>query len=188
MMTAFNKVWLGLIALFVLCAIMGMSASAGGVQPLRIEESVAWDATDVAIITYEDLTETTTNVAQTISDVMTVAAKQGLELVAAVLVTPFTDTATNAFASVAVTVGDGTDADLYLTSMELNSYGTEVYLQYGRTVWNSGTTNNVTLSYGRKLYTAADTIDFVFTPTTGYALSALDAGEVRFYFRRFRAQ
>jgi hypothetical protein len=36
---------------------------------------------------------------------------------------------------------------------------------------------------GRKVYTAADTVDFKFTPPVSYAVSALDAGEVRVYLK-----
>jgi hypothetical protein len=36
---------------------------------------------------------------------------------------------------------------------------------------------------GRKVYTVADTVDFKFTGPTSYAVSALDAGEVRVYLK-----
>ena len=39
---------------------------------------------------------------------------------------------------------------------------------------------------GRKVYTAADTIDFVFTPNSVNSLSQNTAGEVRFYFKVIR--
>ncbi|MDD8011871.1 MAG: hypothetical protein PHX05_00135 [Acidobacteriota bacterium] len=38
-------------------------------------------------------------------------------------------------------------------------------------------------TYGRKVYTADDTVDFTFTPNSENALSENSAGEVRFYFR-----
>ena len=151
-----------------------------------------------------------------------------------------------------VTVGDGTDADLFLTSTELNSYGTEVWLKFGRgdtagaatispvtavaqavtsvlanctisldtvttnfldeaaetntftivtnatltlttrdAVTNVTTTTGTALTstaVGRKLYTSADTVDFIFTPATGYNLAETDYGEVRFYLRIWDAR
>jgi len=39
---------------------------------------------------------------------------------------------------------------------------------------------------GRKVYTADDTIDFVFTPNSVNALSENTTGEVRFYFKVIR--
>jgi hypothetical protein len=244
--------------LLALCA----SIAAGAyVYPLTEQEKADTGANYMVKITHADLTEASTNTAQTITNVLAVAAKQGVELVAMVLKTPFTDDATNAFASVALTVGDGTDTDLYLDSTELNSYGAEVYLKYGRTGFNGAATlafvtnvadttgafvtnvtdttgtfmTNVTLTtatliydsgaytqevvtgvtvltadavtattagtgdavtattastssglvatgVGRKLYTSSDTVDFIFTPSASYGLSALDNGEVWLYF------
>lgn len=209
-------------------------AWAADVYELGLEARANTRATHLVVLTHADLTETTTNTAQTLTTVLPVLAKQGVELVAAILKTPFTDDATNAFNSVTLKVGDGTDDDLYLTSTELNSYGTEIFLKFppvdaitvtatttsltnataitattsvmSNVVYNSGaTTGNltyvsaVTLSktptavvtaataangaLGRKVYTADDTVDFIFTPSpVNYALSALDNGEVWLYF------
>lgn len=152
------------------------------VKLLSNNEAAAWGgATHVVEIDYQDLTTTTTNTAQTLT--VAVLAKQAVEVVASVLETAFVDTATNGNNTLTLTVGDGTDADLYLASQELASDGTEVWLKYGRNVWNSGSATNVTLSYGQKVYTAADTIDFAITPHSNYAVSAMDAGKVRVYLR-----
>jgi hypothetical protein len=203
--------------------VLGMlawSAMAGGIYPLPEQGKAATGADLVWVIDCDDLTNETASATQTLTD-FAVAAKQGVELVSMVLKEAFYDTATNANNTVAITVGDGTDADLFLDSTELNSYGTEVFLKFGRgfgqavtgafgtalvattnvytnVIYGAGaTTGNVPVvtytlttgnavvatEVGRKLYTAADTVDVVFTPTSGYALSDLDYGEVWLYFR-----
>jgi len=241
-----NVCWLALLLVLVLA----FGVRAATVQPLMVAERTRWDATHMVTITHADLTESTTNTAQTLGSLLSVAAKEGVELMAMQLVTPFTYSTTNGFNSVTVTVGDGSDADLYLTSTELCSHGTEVYLKFGRLPIDTATTVNAvtgvtdntsafmtgvtatmatnTITYlntstnaatntivyvsavtpatanavtsttaatsalmaseattdTRKLYTSADYVDFVFTPSpAAYSLSQLDAGEVRFYFR-----
>jgi hypothetical protein len=176
---------------------MALTCQGATFRPLPNESKADMGATHVAVITSADLAGATTNTC-TITNVVT-AAKQGYELVAMVLVTAFVDNATNAHASTAIIVGDGDDDNLYLTSTELNSVGTEVFLKYGRdaeavTITNVvGTTTNTYIvrsaesvaapAYGQKLYTAAGAITTTFTGTAAYALSTLDAGEVRLYFR-----
>jgi len=236
--------WMAGMLAGLMLAGMGRAAT---IYPLPEQTKAATGADFVMVITVDDLTETTADTVQTNSD-FAVLAKQGVELVAMVLKTAFYDTATNGNNSLLMTVGDGTDADLYLTSTELNSYGTEVWLKFGRahdatvvstvtpatatfmtgvtaqTVtgpWYDSTgaaiTNaagvqlvtvmtNVTsatasamtnatvasaattVALGRKVYTADDTVDVFFTPASGYALSALDYGEVWLYFRVWDAR
>lgn len=223
--------------LMVLAMVLVMAGfvSAASFRPLPEQEQAHIGATHVATITHADLTETNVDTAQTLTNVFVVAAKQGVQLVAMQLITAF-DAGNNATGSVCVTVGDGTDTDLYLTSTELNSNLTEVWLKFGRSVQaeTSGSliyaktnaptvtltlqtvsltdTNGVTAlcvtnvtgtatltactntvlsaltddSTGRKVYTAADTVDFVFTPNSANALSENTAGEVRFYFKVIR--
>lgn len=207
----------GLMQLIVFVALLAwlapIAAQAASFRPLLEQEKAHLGATHVATITYADFTETTTNTATTLTNVFSAVAKQGIQLVAMQLKTAFTTGNTNYTGSVAVTVGDGTDADLYLTSTELASDGTEVFLKFGRTPLACSTattylTNTITYlgattnlltntiiyassvtetatddSYGRKVYTAADNIDFTFTPNAEEALDALTAGEVRFYFK-----
>jgi hypothetical protein len=69
-------------------------------------------------------------------------------------------------------------------------------------VYNDGaTTGNVTIvngvtgaatvtvtELGRRVYTAADYVDFTFTPDANQALASHTAGEVRFYFRLWDAR
>ena len=198
-----NIRWMAVLVIMLIMALVPVLFAAS-VYPLPMEGKADTGANYLVVVTHADLTETTANTAQSLTNVLPVLAKQGVELIACRLVTAFTDDATTAFSSVAVTVGDGTDADLYLTSTELDSYGTEVWLKFGRTGWDGGAATSIVFSgadtntlttqivytvssplteVGRKLYTAADYVDFVFTPTAAYALSALDNGEVWFYFR-----
>jgi len=190
---------LGLMVAILAVASLTMAAT---FRPLPEQEQAYIGATHVATIGYADLTDTNVNTAQTLTNVVSVEAKQGVQLVAMQLITAF-NAGNNATGSVAVIVGDGTDTDLYLTSTELNSNLTEVWLKYGRSVQaaTSGvitnvigaTTNLVTVLTaltddvtGRKLYTASDTIDFTFTPNAVNSLSQNTAGEVRFYFKIIR--
>jgi len=236
----------GLMQLIVFVALLAwlapIAAQAATFRPLLEQEKAHLGATHVATITYADFTETTTNTSTTLTNVFSAVAKQGIELVAMQLKTAFTTGNTNYTGSVLVTVGDGTDPDLYLTSTELDSDGTEVWLKFGRSVQaataatlhyagtntpavtvagsvltntlvylnasSNVTTNTIVYvpavptatatltagsqailsaltddSTGRKVYTAADTIDFTFTPNAEEALGALTAGEVLFYFK-----
>jgi hypothetical protein len=186
--------------IIVMLLVCGFGAQAASFRPLLEQEKAHLGATHEATITYADFTQTNTNTAVTLTNVFPVLAKQGVELKAMQLVTAFDTANTNYTGSVAVTVGDGTDADLYLTSTELASDGTEVWVKLGRSVQEAtsgvvtqvvgGVTNAITVltaltddSTGRKVYTAADTVDFTFTPNAEEALDALTVGEVRFYFK-----
>lgn len=171
-----------LIAIAILTGV-SLAAAAPTVRPVTIQQSAKMGATHVVEIDYADFTETSTNTAESFGSSFPVVAKMGVECVGAQLITAFTTGNTNFTTSVAVTVGDGTDADLYLTSTELASDGTEVWWKYGRSVWNSGSATNVTLSYGQKVYTGTDNIDFTFTPNAEEALSACTAGKILLYFK-----
>lgn len=189
-------------------------ATAAEFRPLLEQERANLGATHEVTIKYSDLaTGTTTNTALTLTNVFDVATNAAVQLVAMQLITAFDTGNTNYTGSLAVEVGDGTDADLYLTSTELASDGTEVWLKYGRSPLAVSTattylTNTITYlgastnlltntivyassvattatddSYGRKVYTSADTIDFKFTPNAEEAVSANTSGEARFYFK-----
>jgi hypothetical protein len=141
-------------------------------------------------VSYSDLTTTTTNTAQTLT--VAVPAKAAVQFMMMELETAFDTGNTNYTGSLAVTVGDGTDADLFLTSTELASDGTEVWKKFApvTTVTATATgpqSTNMTVTVasvamGQKVYTAADTLDFVFTPNAEEAVSANTSGKVRFYF------
>jgi len=112
------------------------------VRPLGLEERALRGATHVVNIGHADLTETTANTPQTLAALFAVQAKMGVEVTCFELVTGFAYSTTNGFNSVALTVGDGADGDLYLTSTEINSEGSEVWLKEGRFVWNTATTGS----------------------------------------------
>jgi len=87
-------------------------------------------ATHVAVIDYADLASyTTSNTAAVITNA--ILAKTGVEFVELMLDTAFDTGNTNYTGSVAVKVGDGSDDDLFLTSTELASDGSEVFIKYG---------------------------------------------------------
>jgi hypothetical protein len=125
----------------------------------------------VAVITYADLAVSGTNscvVTNLVTD-----AKQSYELIAMLLKTPFVDDATNAHNSTLITVGDGSDADLYLTSTELNSNGTEVFLKFPRsertlTTVSATRTNvtGVTINTATLNYAATNAPTVTVTPLT----------------------
>lgn len=212
--------------LMVLVTLAGVSLAGptAALRKLTINEAADRGATHAVTFRYSDFaTYTGTNgTYYTNTAAFPVLAKQGVELVAMVLTTPFEYTATNGLSSILVEVGDGTDTDLYLTSTEICVNGTEVFLKFGRAGGQSDsvatatatsvTTNfvqataaggagtlstnavtflsalsqtaNTVASVGRKVYTAADTVDFLFTPTgTEWSLSQCNKGEVTFFFK-----
>lgn len=118
-------------------AVVGWLAQAAGavtVWPATEQERAAYGATWVIEFTYGDLTTTETNTAQTFTNVFPLVAKMGVECRAAVLATAFDSGNTNYTTSLALKVGDSSDDDLFLSSTELASDGTEVYLKYGQAV------------------------------------------------------
>jgi len=148
--------------------VVALQVQAQDVYPLNAAEGAAYDgATHVVIVEDEDLTTATSNTTQTLT--VSVLAKQGIELVAAVLEETFQDAGVSANNSLLITVGDGTDADMYLTSTQLCEDGTEVYLKFG-----TGT---------RTVYTADDTLDLAIAPHASYGVAAMDQGKLRLYIR-----
>lgn len=134
------RVFDGIVMVMVLAVLSAGDAFAVSVQRLSAMEQANTRATHRVVIKESDLTETSTNTAQTLGASFPVAAKMGVEVVAMQLVTSFDEGTTNYTGSCALTVGDGTDADLYLTSTELHADGTEVWLKYGRSTWLTAAT------------------------------------------------
>ncbi len=158
--------------------------------PLSVPEMAGrGGATHVAVFTYEDLTATATNTAQTFTNA--IPAKYGMEFVAMVLDTAFDTGNTNYTGSCALKVGDGSTTDLLMSSTELASDGTEVWVQFAPlaayTVSGTGQTNTVVSAVARTLATntftylnastnlATNSIVYVsgVTPTTGSVTSLL---------------
>ncbi len=140
------------------------------IQGITVEETALHGGANLrVIITHDDLTQATAATAQTL-EVLKVANGQLVDLTDMQLVTPFEDTADAANNTTPITVGDGASTARYLASTELNLNGTEVLRKTG-----TGT---------RFQYTAADTVDVVFTaPAAGKTLAALNKGELHLYLR-----
>lgn len=115
-------------------ALASFTASGATVNPCTEQERAYWGgATHVVNINYSDLTETTTNTAQTLTNVFAIASNKSVTCVAMVLDKAFTvGTDTNYTGSTLLEIGDGTDADLYLTSTELNVDNGPTYVKIGR--------------------------------------------------------
>lgn len=205
-----NK-FLSMIAAACVAAV-AFTANAADVGPLFTDEAAGWDANLMVRIDHTDLTETTTNTAQSITNLVPIAAGSSLQLVAMVLEQDFDTGNTNYTGSTLLEVGDGSDADFFLTSTELASDGTEVDLKLGRlaggsvalsfqtasvtnwtsvtnvyTVVTNGTATFTASSLGAAAYTSANDVKFKFTPNAEESLSALTSGAVRIYFRRLPA-
>lgn len=188
-MNKYRKI--SLMMLMVLAMVIGMTSQAATLTPLDAREAALMGATHVVRIAAEDMAaSTSTNTALVLSNIL-VSAKEQLECVAMVLDKAFDTGNTNYTGSVALTVGDSTDADLYLTSTELASDGSEVFLKAGRAdaptvAVTTGFVATVTSGViGKKIYTTSDYIKLTFTPNTEEALSANTAGVVSVYFRKF---
>jgi hypothetical protein len=121
------------------------------------------------VIDHTDLTNSTNSAAQTI-EVLTAPANTVVQAAATKLVVPFENTADTAFSSTTLEIGDGVDPDRYIVSQELNVNGTEILAKA-----NANTTPHA--------YAAADTVDCVFTPSSGKNLAALNKGELHVYLR-----
>jgi len=149
--------------------VLAVPVHAAGIYQLGVSEQAEKGANWLVEYTYEDLTATTTNATvQTLTD-FAIKAKMGIELVGVVLNTAFDTANTNFTGSLTLTIGDGTDADLFLESMELASDGTEVFLKLAAS--------------GMKVYTADDTIDFALTQSANEAATDNTSGKLRAYFR-----
>jgi hypothetical protein len=193
---------------WMVAAVVGVNtvwAAGGNWSPLPVSEMAAKGATHVYTIKYSDLAASTSTNTAVIYTNVAVKAKQGVECVAEMLVTAFDTGNTNFTGSTLLKVGDSTDDDMYLTSTELASDGTEVFLKRGvreaqtltLTTASVAATNgtfacvtNVTIAAvaGQKVYTSDAKLYFTLTPNAEEALSANTSGEVRVYFRIFDAR
>jgi hypothetical protein len=124
-------------------------------------------ATHMAVFTHEDLTKTNTNTAQYFTN--SIAARKGLECVALLLDTAFTVGTTNYTDSCLLKIGDGSDDDLFLTSTELASDGTEVFVKFGppNAYTATSTPTFTTKSYATNVATTTGTFATNVATTTG---------------------
>jgi hypothetical protein len=137
------------------------------VYELPAETKAATGFTHKAIVTHEDLTESTADTDQTIA-LLSVVAGDVVEKAAYKLVTAFADASDSAFNDTKVQVGDGTDTDEYIAATQVNVNGTEVLF--------AANVNTVPFAY-----TAADTVDLLVESMTAKSLSNIDAGEIHIY-------
>ncbi len=135
-------------------------------EQLGLEEMAATGATHKVVVTHKDLTETAVSTAQTLTPI-TVANLTSWQTTLGIIRVPFENTADAAFVSVLAEMGIGGDTARFLGQQEMCVNGTEIAVKVG-----TGTTTQ---------FTGADTVDIVFTPTTGKALSNLNKGEAWFY-------
>lgn len=135
--------------------------------PLPIETSADRGVNFEVLVTHEDLTEATANTTQKLT--FPIEDKMSVELVRAIVDEKFEDTTDAAFNTTAVICGDDGSTNRFLASMELNKNGAAVTMKNG-----TGTS---------LVYTASDTIDFIFASMAGKNLAALNKGRVRFQFR-----
>lgn len=134
------------------------------VIPLSNDEMAKHGATHLVIVTHEDLTEETANTAQTIA-LLSIPANKAVRFVKHRLITPFKDASDAAFNTTAATIGDGSDADRFLQSTELNENGTEVDLKMGMSAAGVAALTAATVA-------TADGSDAATTQTLANALKA----------------
>ncbi len=178
--------------------------------PLDSLEAANKGATHQAVFEASDFDVSTTNAIQAFTNA--VAAGSTVEFVAMLLDQPWSQGTTNYTDSFLVKIGDGSDDDLFLTSTELASDGTEVYTKLGPpnsyTITGTTSTNNIiylgsatnvltnTITYisaltaaatagelGYKYFSTAGSIVFTFAPNAESAVDDFTAGKVRALFR-----
>jgi hypothetical protein len=138
-------------------------------------------ATHMAEFSWSDFTKTNVNTAQTFTN--TIPARKSLECIAMLLDTAFTIGTTNYTDSCLMKIGDGSDDDLFLTSTELASDGTEVFVKFGppntytaTSTPSTTTTNLVTLRPGATNVNQTVTNAVVKTVTVSTTTTAGELG------------
>ena len=134
-------------------------------------------ATHCVVIKWSDLAASTdTNTAYAFTNA--ILAKTGVEFVELMLDKAFDTANTNYTGSVLLKVGDGSDDDLFLTSTELASDGTEVWIKYGPP--NAATVvSTVTAATTNMIYLGpGDTTNTIAVMTNATVASAATAGEL----------
>jgi hypothetical protein len=165
----------GMRVALVLALWLAAVAQASEWRVLPTEGKAEWDATHVATLSYSDLTTSATNTAQAITNVITVPADTGIECVGCRLVKAF-DTGSAFTGSLALEVGTDADADLFLTSTELASDGTEVFAKYGRADIDTITLTRATLWSVIVTNVAANTLTVPIVTNITYTLNAIGGG------------
>lgn len=159
------KKTIGLMTVLLFAAFAVQAATTISARTLSVQEQAKTGANIAFDVKYSDFSTTATNTAETLT--FDVAAGQGFYVVYAKVKTEFVGAAGTD--SLTLIVGDGDDADQFLTSMEMATESTEVSGKFGTTRADG------------IFYEAADTIDFKFTPNAENATSGFTAGEVVIY-------
>jgi hypothetical protein len=141
------------------------------INKLPIEAAAILGSTHEVVIDYTDLSDTA-GTSKTLT--VDIPAGSWVRGGAHVLETDFTDGAAT-LSSLVYIVGDGDDPDLYMTSTQVETTGSEV--DYKAPTAGSGA---VSREVG-KVYSSADTLDIAFT-ASGANLSTLTGGKLRYYF------
>lgn len=172
-------------AVFIVAGVYAQS----GPEIVRLDSlgSARYDADFVSIFDVDDFTNTNAN--PTVAVTSSVPAKTVLRLSGAVLKQAFDDGLTTRTNSVALTIGDGSDADLFLTSTELAADGTEVWVNFAPVgSVNIGATGEVTAvtANGVKYYASAGSVVYTFTCTDATYPSDFTAGKLEVYWRELK--
>lgn len=157
-----------LIAMLAVLALAGaaMAATTVDVKRLGVTESAGHLGANLLIeVEYSDFSTTATNTAETLT--LDIAAGECFALVYAEVVTEFVGAAGTD--SLTVIIGDGSDDNRFLASLEMATESTELSGKFP-----PSTTNG-------HYYEAADTVDFTFTPNAENSTSGFTAGKVRFW-------
>jgi len=151
--------------------------------------SARFDADIVSIFKASDFTNTNRN--PTVAVTSSVPAKTIMSMSALRLKVAFDDpNGTASTNSITISIGDGTDADLFLTATEVAADSTEVWLRLapvGATA--SGLDTNVTTqitALGTKYYATAGNVVYTFTGLGGVIPSQLDVGNLEIYWREVK--
>jgi hypothetical protein len=135
---------------------------------LPAETKAATGFTHKAIVTHEDLTETTADTDQTLS-LLALEAGDVVTTAAIKLVTPFEDASDAALDDTQVQLGDTGDEDEYIAATQVNENDTVVDFV-------AAAPASVPLAY-----TATSAVELLVESMTGKSLSNIDTGELHVY-------
>ena len=135
---------------------------------LPAETKAATGFTHKAIVTHEDLTQSTADTDQTLS-LLALAAGDVVTTAAWKLVTPFKDASDSALNDTKVQLGDSSDDDEYVAATQVNENGTEV-------LFAAAAPASVPF-----VYTAANAVELLVESMTAKSLSDIDTGELHVY-------
>jgi len=142
-------------------------------RPLLEEERVgAFGASHVAIITHEDLTETTADTDQVIN-IYTVADDISASITHAKVVDTFADLSDDDLNDTQMSAGDDDDADGFITAFQVNANGTAALVAS-----RDGAYTDFMVDYA-----AANHLEVLVESMAGKSLSNIDAGEIHFFIR-----